>query len=101
VRQLPFCGVVNPYTTYTDGFLTASDVLLTPVFEISQKCRLAPQAVQEVVSAVARALNRPPRLLRDIVRDGSQVITTGDTALDRILGGGIRAGMVWEFVGEG
>jgi DNA repair protein RAD57 len=94
--------VVNPYTTiYTGGFVTASDVLLSPVSDISQRCRLAPQAVQEIVGAVARALNRPPRLLREVMHKGGEVITTGDTTLDQMLGGGIRVGMIWEFVGEG
>ncbi|KAI0255400.1 P-loop containing nucleoside triphosphate hydrolase protein [Lactifluus subvellereus] len=83
------------------GFVTASDVLLSHVSDISQRCRLAPQAVQEIVNAVARALDRPPRLLRDVMHDGSEVITTGDTLLDQMLGGGIRVGMIWEFVGEG
>jgi RecA/RadA recombinase len=34
------------------------------------------------------------------MRNGSELITTGDTMLDEMLGGGIRVGMVWEFVGE-
>ena len=28
------------------------------------------------------------------------LLTTGDATLNRVLGGGIRAGIVWEFVGE-
>ena len=35
------------------------------------------------------------------MHDGSEVITTGDISLDQMLGGGIRVGMIWEFVGEG
>jgi DNA repair protein RAD57 len=57
--------------------------------------------VQAIVDSVARALARPPSLLRDVMRNGSERITTGDTTLDEMLGGGIRVGMVWEFVGEG
>ena len=76
-------------------------MLISHFSDISQRCRLAPQAVQEIVNAVARALDRPPRLLRDVMHDGSEVITTGDTSLDQMLGGGIRVGMIWEFVGEG
>jgi len=33
--------------------------------------------------------------------DAQGWLTTGDATLDRALGGGIRTGMVWEFVGEG
>jgi hypothetical protein len=57
--------------------------------------------VQAIVDSIARALARPPSLLRDVVRNGSEVITTGDATLDEMLGGGIRVGMVWEFAGEG
>jgi RecA/RadA recombinase len=56
--------------------------------------------VQAIVDSVARALASPSSLLRDVMHNGSERITTGDT-LDEILGGGIRVGMVWEFVGEG
>jgi hypothetical protein len=85
----------------TGGFVTASDVLLFPLSDISKRCRLPPQVVQAIVDSIARALARPPSLLRDVMRNGSEVITTGVTALDEMLGGGIRVGMVWEFVGEG
>ena len=85
----------------TGGFVTASDVLLFPLSDISQRCRLPPQAVQAIVDSIAQALARPPSLLRDVVRNGSELITTGDATLDEMLGGGIRVGMIWEFVGEG
>ncbi|KAI0303391.1 P-loop containing nucleoside triphosphate hydrolase protein, partial [Multifurca ochricompacta] len=83
------------------GFLTVSDVLLSSISDISRRCRLAPQVVQEIVDSIARALDRPPSLLRDVIRDGSEVVTTGDTLLDQMLGGGIRVGMIWELAGEG
>ncbi|KAF8497048.1 P-loop containing nucleoside triphosphate hydrolase protein [Russula emetica] len=82
------------------GFVTVSDFLLFPFSDISQRCRLAPQAVQAIVDSIAHALARPPSILRDVMRNGSELITTGDTLLDEMLGGGIRVGMVWEFVGE-
>src|SRR6267154_2280313 len=93
--ELPSIAVFS-----TGGFVTVSDVLLFPLSDISQKCRLAPQAVQAIVDSIAHALARPPSILRDIMRNGSELITTGDTKLDEMLGGGIRVGMVWEFVGE-
>ena len=86
---------------FTGGFVTASDVLLFPLSDISQRCRLAPQAVQTIVDSIARVLAHPPSLLRDVKRNGSELITTGDATLNEMLGGGIRVGMVWEFVGEG
>ena len=85
---------------FTGGFVTVSDVLLSPLSDISQRCRLAPQAVQAIVDSIARALARPPSILRDVMRNGSELITTGDTVLDKMLGGGIRVGMVWELAGE-
>jgi len=57
--------------------------------------------VQAIVGSIAHALARPPSVLRDVIRNGSESITTGDTVLDEMIGGGIRVGMVWEFVGEG
>ena len=57
--------------------------------------------MQEIVDCISRTLGRAPRPLRAVMRDGSQVITTGDASLDELLGGGIRVGMIWEFVGEG
>jgi DNA repair protein RAD57 len=56
--------------------------------------------VQAIVDSIARALARPPSLLRDVMRNGSELITTGDASLDEMIGGGIRVGMVWEFTGE-
>ena len=57
--------------------------------------------MQAIVDSIARALARPPSLLRDVMHNGCERITTGDATLDEMLGGGIRVGMVWEFVGEG
>lgn len=56
--------------------------------------------MQAIVNSIAQALARPPSVLRDVMSNGSELITTGDTLLDEMLGGGIRVGMVWEFVGE-
>lgn len=92
---------LHPVRCFAGGLVTVSDVLLFPFSDVSQRCRLAPQAVQEIVDSIARELGRPPSLLSDVVRNGSEVITTGDAALDEMLGGGIRVGMIWEFVGEG
>jgi hypothetical protein len=57
--------------------------------------------VQEIHDVISHALDRPPSLLRDVKHNGSETITTGDVLLDKILGGGIRVGMIWELVGEG
>ena len=48
----------------------------------------------------SHALGCQPNLLRDVVCNGGKVITMGNALLDRILGGGIRVSMIWEFVGE-
>ncbi|KAH9043004.1 hypothetical protein EDB84DRAFT_1559290 [Lactarius hengduanensis] len=83
---------------FTGGLVTVSDVFFSPVYDVSQKCRLAPQAVQEIFDAIAHAIDHPPSLLRDVIRDGSETITTGDVHLDKMLGGGIRVGMIWELL---
>ncbi|KAI9433974.1 P-loop containing nucleoside triphosphate hydrolase protein [Lactarius indigo] len=83
------------------GLVTVSDVLFSPAYDVSQRCRLAPQAVQEIFDTISQAIDHPPSLLRDVIHDGSETITTGDILLDKMLGGGIRVGMIWELVGEG
>lgn len=97
----PFYSLWLPYDLFAGGLVTISDVLFLPFSDVSQRCRLAPQAVQEIFDAISHAADRPPSLLRDVVRDGSETITTGDVFLDKMLGGGIRVGMIWELVGEG
>jgi hypothetical protein len=99
----PFYAVwlLYDHSFFTGGLVTISDVLFLPFSDVSQRCRLAPQVVQEIFDAISHASDRPPSILRDVVRDGSETITTGDVLLDKMLGGGIRVGMIWELVGEG
>ena len=100
---LPFTALWRSYDCcfVTGGLVTFSDVLFLPYSDVSQRCRLAPQAVQEIFDTIYHAIDHPPNPLRDVVRNGSETITTGDVLLDKMLGGGIRVGMIWELVGEG
>jgi len=54
-----------------------------------------------MVDMICERLNTPVPSLTDVVDDGIDTISTGDPVLDKLLGGGIRTGMLWEFAGEG
>ncbi|KAI0262889.1 Rad51-domain-containing protein [Gloeopeniophorella convolvens] len=83
------------------GLTTTSDVLFSPPSDIARKCTLTPQATQDIIDSIARELSSPPRALRDVMHDGGAMLTTGDASVDRLVGGGIRVGMIWELSGEG
>lgn len=71
--------------------------------ELSKRCRLPPFEIKAVTELVCQSLVPEARTLEEWIShhgDAQGWLTTGDAALDRVLGGGIRIGMVWEFVGE-
>lgn len=81
--------------------MKATDVLMIAPQDLARKCRVPLVEAQSIVDIVCRALDRPPSLLEDLERSGTDAFTTGDSTLDGILGGGIRPGMIWELAGEG
>lgn len=83
------------------GLVKATDVLMIAPQDLARKCRVPLVEAQSIVDIVCRALDRPPSLLEDLERSGTDAFTTGDSTLDGILGGGIRPGMIWELAGEG
>ena len=71
--------------------------------ELSKRCRLPPFEIKALTGLVCQSLVPETRTLEEWIchhGDAQGWLTTGDAALDRVLGGGIRTGMVWEFVGE-
>ncbi|TCD66472.1 hypothetical protein EIP91_001352 [Steccherinum ochraceum] len=82
------------------GISSVSDLLLTPPPELAKKCRLAVHDIQSLVDAVCEVLASAPLRLDDEALQEAEFFTTGDQALDEVLGGGIRTGMLWEIVGE-
>ncbi|KAI0807241.1 P-loop containing nucleoside triphosphate hydrolase protein [Fomes fomentarius] len=56
--------------------------------------------MEAIMNLVCKELDRPPALLRDVAHLGEERFTSGESALDDILGGGIYTGMLWEISGE-
>ncbi|KAI0050003.1 P-loop containing nucleoside triphosphate hydrolase protein, partial [Auriscalpium vulgare] len=99
LSSLPGFSTVQRAALSRGRLLTVSDVLFLSPPDLARKCRIPPQDAHAIVHVVCKALERVPQPLS--TAESSETFTTGDAHLDRILGGGIRAGMVWEIVGEG
>jgi hypothetical protein len=85
---------------------TVADVWLHAASDIAKKTRVSVEEVQAAVDLLCK--ETAPRSLRVTTdggnsREDAQVasrLTTGDNALDAILGGGIEARSITEIVGE-
>ena len=53
-----------------------------------------------IVGIVCKELYQPPSPLREVANLGTEAFTTGDDFVDKVLGGGLRTGMLWEICGE-
>ncbi|KZV65848.1 hypothetical protein PENSPDRAFT_586196, partial [Peniophora sp. CONT] len=82
------------------GYDTVLDLFLSMPQDIAKKCRVTVREANEMLDTASSAITKPPRRLSDIP-DEPLCFTTGDKTLDKMLGGGMRTGMVWEIVGEG
>ncbi|VDC05362.1 unnamed protein product [Peniophora sp. CBMAI 1063] len=82
------------------GYETVLDLFLSMPQDIAKKCRVGVREANEMLDMASSAITKPPRRLSDIPQEPS-CFTTGDDTLDKMLGGGIRTGMLWEIVGEG
>jgi DNA repair protein RAD57 len=80
---------------------TDHELLFTPIQNLSKRCRLAPLEMGRLIENVLQAASNT-----DIASLGLQdtyrhcAITTGDSQLDRILGGGLQTSMLCEVTGE-
>ncbi|KAI0747904.1 P-loop containing nucleoside triphosphate hydrolase protein [Daedaleopsis nitida] len=81
-------------------FQKVSDLLLKKPCEAAKKCKLTLKEMDHIMSSICKELEKPPTLLRDVADVGEEQFTTGDPAIDDVLGGGIRTGMIWEISGE-
>ena len=71
--------------------------------ELSKRCRLPPFEIKAITELVCQSLAPGTHTLEEWMShhgDVQRLVTTGDATFDGVLGGGIRTGMVWEFVGE-
>ena len=56
--------------------------------------------METIVNMVCKELYQPPTLLRDVANVGEERFTSGESHMDKVLGGGIRPGLIWEISGE-
>ncbi|KAL5529425.1 hypothetical protein ACEPAG_5410 [Sanghuangporus baumii] len=83
-----------------NNFRNASDIVLAPPNEIAKKLRTSLSDAQAIVETVCKEITKNSLRIAKIAECSDEKFTTGDSALDRAIGGGIRTGMVWELVGE-
>jgi len=79
---------------------TVADLVLTSPFDIAKRGKITTYAAQAIVDHACQELASEPTRLDSETSPTTEMFTTGDEALDSMLDGGIRTGMVWEFVGE-
>ncbi|KAF8911952.1 P-loop containing nucleoside triphosphate hydrolase protein, partial [Gymnopilus junonius] len=79
---------------------TIEDLLLTSTQDIAKRCRVSNQEVVKIKDIIFRAVPTPLQRLDTLPSADDETFSTGDDILDGVLGGGIRTGMIWEFVGE-
>ena len=79
---------------------TVSDLLLQKPIELAKKCRISAKEMETIVNMVCKELYQPPTLLRDVANVGEERFTSGESHMDKVLGGGIRPGLIWEISGE-
>ena len=85
----------------TGGVRTVSDLITISASDIGRKCRIAHSEVQEITNVVFDNLKGPELLsLNDSDLPRDDVFTTGDSLLDKAIGGGMRTRKLWEIVGE-
>ena len=82
------------------GIQTVADLVLLSIPDIVKRCRISHHDAQEVFNAVCDELAPPLHSLADSGTPKDETFTTGDALIDRMLGGGIRTGKLWEVVGE-
>ncbi|TDL27207.1 hypothetical protein BD410DRAFT_704989, partial [Rickenella mellea] len=77
-----------------------SELVLAFPQDVAKQLRLSLSDTQKIVGDVCNELSPAPRDLEEYMAEKQSKFTTGDAALDTMLGGGIQTGMVWELVGE-
>ena len=65
-----------------------------------RKCRISHHDAQNILNTVCDELAPKLVSLAEPALPKDETFTTGDALLDRLLGGGIRTGKLWEVVGE-
>ena len=77
-----------------------ADVILTPPGVIAKRLKSSLNEIQSVIESLCKELAQASLRVGGIEECADDKFTTGDAVLDRVVGGGIRTGMVWELAGE-
>lgn len=73
---------------------------MTPPGDLAKKLKSSVSDVQSIVEKACSEISSGQLSPKRLSVDGSTSFSTGDTFLDKALGGGIRTGMMWELAGE-
>ena len=71
-----------------------------PPHEIAKRLRTSLSEAHAIVAAIYKEIAKNSLKIVKISECPDEKFTTGDSVLDRVTGGGIRTGMIWEVVGE-
>lgn len=92
------------------GLVTAADVLLAAPADLAKKLRNysgVPVQIPDLVQAVAQAISPQVHSVSSLISSSESeestvpnFISTGDAALDAMLGGGVRVGTITDIAGE-
>ena len=102
-HKLPFTYVAHLELTLfilTGRINRLSELILTPASELSRRSKRPLAEIDYLVDNICREYSSTSLKLDRLTEVIDNKFTTGDASLDRILGGGIRTGMVWEISGE-
>ncbi|KIM31863.1 hypothetical protein M408DRAFT_327269 [Serendipita vermifera MAFF 305830] len=89
VRQLSRVGITKVSEIWTNG----------PT-EVAKKLKITQEEFQIILDAICVAIAPKPQIVSNFSDNKPLCFTTGDTLLDKALGGGVRAGTVTEICGE-
>ncbi|KAF6744255.1 P-loop containing nucleoside triphosphate hydrolase protein [Ephemerocybe angulata] len=81
-------------------FKTFSEMLVLSRTEISRRCKAPPDDINRIYEKLVKACKPATVDLKTLTVPLFESFTTGDSVLDKALGGGIRTCMVLEIAGE-
>lgn len=88
---------------HAGNVITINDLVLAPPRDLAKRCRVSVAEITQLVQTVCNnqgALAFTFQTLGNADLDEGQLFSIGDPVLDAAFGGGLRAGMIWEVVGE-
>jgi DNA repair protein RAD57 len=91
---------INELRAFEHAGITTLDLVTLNVPEVSSKVRLPIESIQRISRAAIEACTRSTTSTAAQLYEQHCFLTTGDSQLDELLGGGIPVGHITEIVGE-